>query len=56
MTPRRIQTDESLAIALVKLWDEYDALCCNNDVVGRGGTVSDDDEQVIYMCLRPKGT
>lgn len=49
----RVERDETLAIALIRLWEEYDALCCNNDVLsGRQPGLSDDSEQMIYMCLR----
>ena len=50
-----IQTDESFAIALVRLWEDYNALCSDNLIVGGGGNVADDEEQIIYMCLQRKG-
>jgi hypothetical protein len=50
----RVVDDETLAIALVKCWADYDALCCNNDVVASPGRMSDDRFQLLYVCLRKR--
>lgn len=49
-----IEPTESLALALVGCWAEYGALCCNNDVYHGKQRVTDDDHQLIYMCLRER--
>lgn len=52
LVPRnRIERDEHLALALVKCWEQYHALCCNNSVIRSGGSLSDDDSQAIYICI-----
>ena len=54
----RIERDEALAIALLKCWDAHDALCCNSSVLNialnAAGSIADDAEQVLYMCLTPR--
>lgn len=55
LVPRsKIERAELMAIRLAKLWEEYDALCCNNDVMGKAGSLSDDPRQLIYMCIARK--
>lgn len=52
LVPRsKIERAELMAIRLTKLWEEYDTLCCNNDVMGRAGNLSEDPRQLIYMCI-----
>lgn len=48
----RVEADEALAIALVKCWADFDALCCNDSVIGGHHPRSNDREQAIYLCLR----
>jgi hypothetical protein len=48
----RVERDEELAIALVKCWADYDALCCNNDAMSGRQSLSDDPEQLLYVCVR----
>jgi hypothetical protein len=50
----RIEKDELLAIALVRCWSFYQAICCNNTVLASAGRLADVDEQVLYMCLTPR--
>lgn len=49
----QVEDDEALAIGLVKLWEEFGMLCCNNDVLHRTPTKAEDPTHVVYMCVRP---
>jgi hypothetical protein len=50
----RVLKDEALGIALVKCWEYYDSLCCNNSVLNAGGAPSDDRYQLLYLCIKRK--
>ncbi len=49
-----IIADEELAIALVNFWDSVGALCCNNTCMLSSGSLSKDETQLIYLCVREK--
>lgn len=49
-----IIADEELAIALVDFWDSVGALCCNNTCMLSSGSLSKDETQLIYLCVREK--
>jgi hypothetical protein len=50
----RVSKDEALGIALVKCWEHYDALCCNNGVLTPSGSISADRYQLLYLCIKRK--
>lgn len=52
IVPRtHVETEELLAIRLVKLWEHFGVLCCNNDVMLRTPSISEDAKHVLYLCV-----
>ena len=49
-----IERSETVANSLVKVWQKVGALCCNNTVMLSNGKLSNDNLQVIYICIKPK--
>ncbi len=49
-----IENTERLAIRLVKIWHDTGILCCNNTVLSNIGRLSEDEWQLIYICIKAK--
>lgn len=49
-----VDRDELLAIRLVRLWSDFNMLCCNNDVVDKTPSKAEDTWHALYICIKPR--